>query len=184
MSGENKQYPQPDSDRQLVLVLGGARSGKSAYAEGLAHSARHCVVIATLRRAENDAEMAARVEAHRKKRPPHWLVCEEDIALAATITRKTTRDTIILVDCLTLWMANLLADGHDIGQAVVSLLSALDQAPGPVILVSNEVGQGIVPANALARRFRDEVGLAHQRIAALADRVIWVVAGIAVPIKT
>jgi adenosylcobinamide kinase/adenosylcobinamide-phosphate guanylyltransferase len=167
-----------------TLVLGGVRSGKSRYAAALAAAQdRPVTVIATA--IAQDAEMAARIEAHRRHRDPRWRVIEEPVHLAAALRAAVSRDAPVIVDCLTLWLSNLLC-GPDAGavqcevEGLVETLPALD---GECILISNEVGFGIIPASALARRFGDEAGLLHQRIATLCDRVVLMVAGLPLTIK-
>jgi adenosylcobinamide kinase/adenosylcobinamide-phosphate guanylyltransferase len=159
----------------LELVVGGARSGKSAHAErqALATGLR-CVYVATAQ--AHDDEMARRIAHHRARRPADWRTVEAPLDLAAALRREAADDACLLVDCLTLWLSNLiLAERAD---EIDTLLAALPALPGRVILVSNEVGWGIVPENALARRFRDEQGRLNQRVAELAGRVTLVAAGL------
>lgn len=160
-----------------TLVLGGARSGKSRFAERLvAGSGLRPVYVATAR--AGDAEMAARIAAHRARRGNAWTVVEEPLDLPGALAAAPP-DSAVLVDCLTLWLANLMAAGRDAGAAGDALVAALAaRARPPVVLVSNEVGQGVVPGNPLARRFRDAAGRLHQDIAAAADRVCFVTAGL------
>ena len=165
-----------------LFVLGGARSGKTAFAEQTAlATGKAPVYLAT--GGAGDAEMAARIEAHRAARGLAWRTVEEPLNLAATISRESRAETVILVDCLTLWLSNLMADDADPLAAGAGLVEALAAAPGPVILVSNEVGQGIVPANPLARRFRDAAGRLHQTVAAVVPRAVFVVAGLPINLK-
>ncbi|HXH03371.1 MAG TPA: bifunctional adenosylcobinamide kinase/adenosylcobinamide-phosphate guanylyltransferase [Candidatus Competibacteraceae bacterium] len=165
------------------LILGGARSGKSRLAEQRAEESGLAVVyIATAQ--VWDAEMAARVERHRARRPAHWGLVECPLALAATLAEQAAPGRCLLVDCLTLWLSNLLAAGDAcLEQEKQALLERLPSLPGSLILVSNEVGEGIVPANALARRFRDEAGWLHQTLAGLCDRVTFTVAGLPLELK-
>jgi adenosylcobinamide kinase/adenosylcobinamide-phosphate guanylyltransferase len=166
----------------LVLVLGGARSGKSRYAESLcARSGLERIYVATA--TAGDAEMAARIERHRRERGTSWTTVEEPLALGAALGRWRARERIVLVECLTLWLTNLLVGEHPVEPAVDALLAELGQDRGPVVLVSNEVGLGVVPMNALARRFVDDAGRLHQRVAALADRVALLVAGLPLVVK-
>ena len=166
----------------VTLVLGGARSGKSRYAEGLVD--RHPGRRTYLATAEVlDAEMAARVEAHRDRRDSDWKTVEEPLALAAAIKAETEQGAAVLVDCLTLWLGNLLGRERDAEQEIDGLIAAIGQFGGPVVFVSNEVGLGIVPDNALARRFRDLAGTLHQRLAEKADRVVFVAAGLPMNLK-
>jgi len=163
------------------LVLGGARSGKSAYAERKAReSGLEVVYIATAE--AGDGEMAERIARHRARRPPEWSTVEAPFALADAMTREAAPARCLLVDCLTLWLTNLLA-GAEGGAARLeieraALLETLPGLPGRICLVGNEVGHGIVPVNALARRFVDEAGWLHQEIAARCERVVLVTAGL------
>ena len=170
----------------VTLVLGGARSGKSRYAEALVEEstgggAGACVYLATAE--AGDEEMAARIAAHRERRGLRWTTVEEPLELAAALTRLATREQCVLVDCLTLWLSNILAAGRDPGSETARLLATLPDLGAPVVFVSNEVGQGIVPANALARRFVDEAGRLHQALAAAADTVILMTAGLPLTLK-
>lgn len=166
------------------LILGGARSGKSALAERLAAAGGLPVVyVATAQ--PGDAEMAARIEHHRAQRPPHWGCVEEPLALAATLRAQAAPGRCLLVDCLTLWLSNLLGD-PDPGRLAHerdALLAVLPQLPGDLLLVSNEVGQGVVPLGELSRRFVDEAGRLHQALAARCERVVLVVAGLPMLLK-
>ncbi len=167
---------QLDTLPAVTLVLGGTRSGKSRFAENLvADSGLRPVYIATA--TPGDAEMAVRIAAHRARRGSAWATIEEPLALADAL-RGLPPGSAALVDCLTLWLANLMAAQRNPESEGSDLASALAHAVGPVVLVSNEVGLGIVPDNAAARRFRDAAGALHQRIAALADRVWFVTAGL------
>ncbi|MBU8975518.1 bifunctional adenosylcobinamide kinase/adenosylcobinamide-phosphate guanylyltransferase [Lysobacter sp. MMG2] len=166
------------------LILGGARSGKSALAERLAsQSGREVVYVATAQ--AHDAEMAERIAHHRARRPAHWRSVEAPLALAATLREHAHPQRCVLVDCLTLWMSNLL--GSDDEQRFVAerdaLLEALPALPGEIVLVSNEVGLGIVPMGALTRRFVDEAGRLHQSLAARCERVLFVAAGLPLALK-
>jgi len=164
------------------LILGGARSGKSRHAEQLAQESGHAVVYIATAQAL-DAEMAARIAYHQAQRPGHWHLVEEPLALAAVLRAAAAPGRCLLVDCLTLWLGNLLADEVRLQQEVDALYAVLPELPGDILLVSNEVGWGIVPDNALARRFRDEAGRLHQRLAALCDRVTLVAAGLPLALK-
>ncbi|MCQ1060818.1 bifunctional adenosylcobinamide kinase/adenosylcobinamide-phosphate guanylyltransferase [Photobacterium sp. DNB23_23_1] len=162
------------------LVLGGARSGKSRYAESIAQiNGKPVIYIATA--TAGDEEMAERIERHRQDRPYEWTVVEEPTALALAITELSTPGNCLLVDCLTLWLTNCLFNkdfSTDWRQQKAELLGVLEKVEGDVILVSNEVGQGIVPMGEMSRRFVDESGWLHQAIAAQVDRVTFVTAGI------
>jgi adenosylcobinamide kinase / adenosylcobinamide-phosphate guanylyltransferase len=166
-----------------TLILGGVRSGKSRYAAELAGS-RPVTLIAT--GTAQDAEMAARIELHRKNRPPHWVVVEEPLRLAATLDAAARPGSVIIVDCLTLWLSNLLGleDETTLRLECASLFETLPALGTDCIFVSNEVGLGIIPMNALARRFGDEAGVLHQRLAALCERVVLMAAGLPLALKT
>lgn len=165
----------------LTLVLGGARSGKSRHAEALVEAcAPPWVYVATAQ--AFDAEMEARISEHRARRPAGWITRDVPLDLPEAI-RGGPPGAPVLVDCLTLWLTNLILAERDVAAAGAALEAACADAPGPVVLVSNEVGLGIVPDNALARRFRDEAGRLHQRLAARADRVLFLVAGLPMVVK-
>lgn len=167
---------------QLTLILGGARSGKSRHGERLvAESGLAAVYLATAK--AGDGEMAARIAVHRARRGTAWRTVEESLDLAAALRREAAPDSVILVDCLTLWLANLMAAERDVAGETTALISGLDGLAAKVILISNEVGQGIVPDNPLARRFRDAAGRLHQDLAAAADRVDFVTAGLVQRLK-
>lgn len=166
------------------LILGGARSGKSALAERLAcESGRDVVYVATGQ--AHDAEMAARIAHHRAQRPQHWHCVEEPLALAGILRAQARADRCVLVDCLTLWLSNLLgdADPQRLSRERDVLLRTLPDLPGEVLLVSNEVGQGIVPMGELTRRFVDEAGRLHQALGAQCSRVVFVAAGLPLVLK-
>jgi adenosylcobinamide kinase/adenosylcobinamide-phosphate guanylyltransferase len=167
-----------------TLILGGARSGKSALAERLALDSGHGVVyIATAQ--PRDGEMADRIAHHRARRPADWACVEEPLALADALRRHARADRCVLVDCLTLWLSNLLgeADAPCFERERSALHDTLPQLPGEVLLVSNEVGMGVVPMGELSRRFVDEAGRLHQALAAACDRVIFVAAGLPLTLK-
>jgi adenosylcobinamide kinase/adenosylcobinamide-phosphate guanylyltransferase len=165
------------------LILGGARSGKSALAQQRAKAGGLAVTYIATARAL-DREMAERVARHREARPAGWEVLEIPVALAAGLSDNARPDRCLLVDCLTLWLSNLLGAGDEqMAQEKEALLRVLPELPGHIVLVSNEVGQGIVPANELARRFRDEAGWLHQALAGLCDRVTLSVAGLPMTLK-
>jgi adenosylcobinamide kinase/adenosylcobinamide-phosphate guanylyltransferase len=171
---------------KLILVLGGCRSGKSGYAMARADAmaAEGKLYLATS--VPTDPEMEKRVARHQAERGPGWQTVEEPVLIDESIAVAGRFARVILVDCLTLWTSNLLFDQNDETEimASVALLSkALKACSCPVILVSNEVGYGIVPENPLARTFRDMAGLVNQKIAAVADEVILCAAGIPVQIK-
>jgi adenosylcobinamide kinase / adenosylcobinamide-phosphate guanylyltransferase len=168
----------------IELVIGGARSGKSSYAERQARNSHAggfpVTYIATCE--ARDEEMAERIAHHRERRPAGWRTIEEPRLLADTLRREAAADTCLLVDCLTLWLTNVLLGERE--EEIGKLLNALPTLPGRIILVSNEVGWGIVPENALARRFRDEQGRLNQRIAAIAGEVTLVAAGLPLSLKS
>ncbi len=163
---------------RLTLVLGGARSGKSRYAEALVTTLPPPWTYIATAQAFDD-EMRARVATHRASRAKGWITIEEPLNLAPVLTA----DAPALVDCLTLWLTNVILAQRDVDAAVAELLAALKDRTAPCVLVSNEVGLGIVPDNALARRFRDAAGVLHQRLAAQADRVVLMVAGLPLVVK-
>ncbi len=167
---------------RIALVLGGARSGKSRYAEALVQSVatRTPTYIATAE--ARDDEMQTRIAHHRAQRGNAWRTIEEPFALAARIEQCEPGD-VVLVDCLTLWLSNLLLADHDLEDAITTLCARLAATSARIVLVANEVGLGIVPENALARRFRDEAGRLNQRIAAIADHVTFIAAGLPLLLK-
>jgi adenosylcobinamide kinase/adenosylcobinamide-phosphate guanylyltransferase len=171
-----------------VLVLGGARSGKSRYAERLAMRADMPVIYLATGQAK-DAEMAARIAVHRQQRPAHWQTVEEPIALASTLARIGQSDCCVVVDCLTLWLNNILFDEQGQLQETLfveqsqALFTVIHSLTAEVIFVSNEVGSGIVPLDAMSRRFVDEAGRLHQQLAQCCDRVVLVTAGLAQVLK-
>jgi adenosylcobinamide kinase / adenosylcobinamide-phosphate guanylyltransferase len=167
-----------------TLIVGGVRSGKSRYAEQLASSHDGPIsVIATA--TAGDEEMAARIAAHRARRPGHWHVREEPVALGRALLEVARPGSVVIVDCLTLWLTNVMtqSDASLLERESEALLAALQSASGLVILVSNDVGSGIVPVNELARRFADAAGSFHQRLAQTCDRVIWMMAGLPLTVK-
>lgn len=172
----------------IELVLGGARSGKSRYAERQAMAANLPVTYVATAEAGDD-EMHRRIQHHRQRRPGNWRTLEEPIQLAEIIRQHVSPDTCLLVDCLTLWLSNVLFDRQGNLQESLfetqraALLDALSQCKGPVIMVSNEVGMGVVAADPLTRRFVDEAGFLHQALAQLCDSVVWVVAGLPQKLK-
>jgi adenosylcobinamide kinase/adenosylcobinamide-phosphate guanylyltransferase len=178
------------------LIIGGARSGKSALAQSRARQSRLTVVfLATAR--PDDPEMARRVAHHRQHRPADWVSVEEPLQLASALARHAGPDTCLLVDCLTLWLSNLFFAGRAVVQAqagepvdcplltghITALLGCIPTLPGHLILVSNEVGCGIIPINAVARAFADEQGRLNQRVAAICDRVTLTAAGLPLELK-
>lgn len=178
--------------KRLILVLGGARSGKSRVAEELAgRLGPRVVYLATAE--PRDPEMAARIAHHRRRRPASWHTVEAPLRVGEALAREGAQADVALLDCLTLLASNLLAplgDDPDAAEAearlegeIDSLLAAYQAGTASLIIVSNEVGWGLVPSSPLGRVFRDVLGRAHQRLAARADRVLLVVAGLAVDLK-
>lgn len=165
----------------ITLVLGGARSGKSQYAESLAEQFPQPVYLATGQ--AFDTEMHQRIELHQQRRGSSWTTVEEPLELVDALAQNDVAEGIILVDCLTLWLSNLLHVDRPIDAETKALVACLQAVEGSVVLVSNEVGLGIVPDNRLAREFRDHAGRLHQAVAAVADRVCFMVAGIATVVK-
>ena len=170
------------------LILGGARSGKSKYAEQLALATQKEVIYIATGTAD-DKEMQQRIETHKADRPQHWETIEEPILLADTLERYANTRYCLLVDCLTLWLSNILFNSQGDFQEDVflqqkqALLNELPYMHTDIILVSNEVGSGIVPMNSMSRRFVDEAGRLHQQLAQLCTHVTLVTAGIALPLK-
>jgi adenosylcobinamide kinase/adenosylcobinamide-phosphate guanylyltransferase len=171
--------------KETTLVIGGCKSGKSRHALELAQGyGLRKIFMATC--IPMDDEMKDRVARHKAERDGRWLTLDVPTELAEAIAEHGVDGNVILVDCLTLWMTNLLmqpANAEPVAARVAALVAALKQATCPVVLVSNEVGAGIVPENRLARQFRDAAGIANQEVAAAVDRVVWMVAGIANVIK-
>ncbi len=173
----------------IALILGGCRSGKSRHALELAEDSgvQDKVFVATCQ--AHDPEMQDRIAAHQRERQVRksgWATEEEPLDVPGILQRKSGLSTVLVVDCLTLWVSNLLMQNREEGWVwtqLEELDAALGSAGGRILVVSNEVGQGIVPDNAMARMFRDMVGWVNQRVAARADAVIWMVAGLPVQVK-
>lgn len=165
-----------------MLVLGGARSGKSAYAERLvAESGLEAVYVATA--AAGDEEMAARIEAHRARRDPSWRTVEAPDRLENVLRQEADEGRAVLVDCLTLWLSNLMLADADVEARTERLVETARGAKGLRVLVSNEVGLGLVPETPLGRRFRDAQGRLNQAVAGVADRVVFMAAGLPLMLK-
>ena len=166
----------------ITLVLGGARSGKSRYAErlveGAASGGTYCATAEA-----GDTEMADRIAAHRARRGAFWHTIETPLALTPAVASEARSERPLLIDCLTLWLSNLLFAGRPVDEETVALCAALQLAAGPVVLVANEVGMGLVPERPLGRQFRDAAGRLNQEVAALADRVVFVAAGLPLILK-
>jgi adenosylcobinamide kinase/adenosylcobinamide-phosphate guanylyltransferase len=167
---------------RLTLVLGGARSGKSAFAEALVLGAGlEPVYVATAQAL--DGEMADRIERHRRQRGTGWRLVEEPLELAQALATEAGPGRAVLVDCLTLWLTNVLLAEREPRLEADRLLQTVKGLAGPAVLVSNEVGLGVVPADALSRRFVDEAGRLHQRLAAAAQEVVFMAAGLPLHLK-
>ena len=165
-----------------TLILGGARSGKSRHALLLAErSGLAPILIATA--TAGDSEMAARIERHKADRSDRWRAVEEPIELVGVLETWRDPGRVLVVDCLTLWLSNLMGSGADIEAATRRLIGELGVARGPVILVSNEVGFGIVPANRISRQFRDAQGFLNQAAATACDHVAFIIAGLPLTLK-
>ncbi len=175
--------------KELILILGGARSGKSSYAERLARRGRQVLFVATAE--ARDEDMKRRIAAHRERRPAGWDTLEEPLDPAAALRPVLDRYDTFLLDCLTLWVSNLLLDkpghaedGSRIPDAARELMDLIQATHATWILVSNEVGQGIVPSSTLGRTYRDVLGRVNQLAASRADRVYLMTAGLAMELKS
>jgi len=167
---------------RLTFVLGGARSGKSRHAEALVEAAAPAgLYVATAE--PLDAEMRARIEHHRARRGARWTTIEEPLALAPLLAAEARPGRPILVDCLTLWLSNVMHAGREPDAEIAVVVATLETLRGPVVMVANEVGLGIVPESALARAFRDHAGRLNREIAAVADRVVFIAAGLPLVLK-
>ncbi len=178
-------------DRSVTLVLGGARSGKSLFSENLViNSGLDPVYLATAR--AHDDEMRDRIETHRARREDFnrklngrtWVCVEEPLALADALRNCAFQGRVVLVDCLTLWVTNLMLAEADVEREIIHLISTLDELAAPVVFVSNEVGQGITPQNAMARKFIDLAGMVHQKLAKKAGSVVFITAGLPLVLKS
>jgi adenosylcobinamide kinase/adenosylcobinamide-phosphate guanylyltransferase len=165
-----------------TLVLGGARSGKSAFAERLVGEAGGARVYLATGRA-GDEEMRERIVHHQRQRGPDWQTIEEPLAIVDILRREARNGRAILVDCLTLWLSNLMMADGDVERESAALAACVSKLPGKVVFVSNEVGQGIVPMDKMARDFRDHAGRLHQMMAAVCDEVWFVTAGLPQKLK-
>ncbi len=161
----------------VSLVLGGARSGKTAHALSLAAAPRTYIATATA----DDQEMQDRIAAHQAERGGDWTLIETTTDLTTAISQ--VKEGTIVVDCLTLWLSNLMAANHDIDTETAVLIEHLSDSKADIVFVSNEIGMGLVPMDALSRAFRDAQGRLNQRIAAVADRVEFVAAGLPLRLK-
>ncbi len=171
--------------KTVTLVLGGVRSGKSRYAVKLASQASRVIFLATAK--PSDAEMSAKIKRHQEERPSQWLTLEEPLALDRILEQHDSADQLFLIDCLTLFVANLLeaeaGNEEALNERTSCFCAALQSISSSVVLVSNEVGCGVVPAYAAGRQFRDLLGEMNQRVAALADIVLLMVAGLPLVLK-
>jgi adenosylcobinamide kinase/adenosylcobinamide-phosphate guanylyltransferase len=167
---------------RLTFVIGGARSGKSRHAEELiARADPPWVYVATAQAL--DDEMRERIDHHRRRRDARWQTIEAPLELPQAIVALGDGGPPVLIDCLTLWLSNVLLADADLTTSCDNLIATLAAAPGPVVVVSNEVGLGIVPDTPLGRRFRDAQGRLNQRVAAIADRVVLLAAGLPLTLK-
>ncbi len=166
---------------RTFLVLGGARSGKTRHALSIAQRTPRRVYLATAQ--AHDEEMRQRIARHQNERDEQWQTIEEPLDIVAALAGIETEQTTVVVDCLTLWLSNLLHAGRDCDAAADALVDALERSPLTIVMVSNEVGLGIVPENALARRFRDAQGTLNQRLAGIVDCVDFVAAGLVLNLK-
>lgn len=173
------------------LILGGVKSGKSRYAEqqvrvwaAQAGNSDHSVVYLATAENREDDDFSQRITRHRAQRPPEWKTIEEPFNISPIIAAASGENQCVLLECLTLWVSNLLQNEATISQHIDEFCETLQTYQGEIILVSNETGLGIMPPNALARRFGDEVGILHQRLAGLCDEVVLTVAGLPTILKT
>jgi len=172
--------------KEIIFVIGGCRSGKSSHALQTAEKmpGNRKIYLATC--VPQDDEMKQRVAKHQKERSQNWVTVEEPLHLPGVILENSLKADVMLVDCLTLWVSNLLMETDDekqLEKRIAQLIGSLEKATGPIVLVSNEIGTGIVPENKLARQYRDIIGLVNQAVAKTASKVIWMVAGIPVTVK-
>ena len=174
-------------DKELALILGGARSGKSAFAEQLAEQGRRVLFVATAEALDKD--MKRRIDAHRARRPPEWDTLEEPRDLTSILPKALEGHDACLLDCLTMWVSNLLLANEanadaEILMEVDHLLDVYDHSPASWVVVSNEVGLGVVPSSGLGSRYRDLLGRVNQAVASRADKVYLMVAGLALELKS
>jgi adenosylcobinamide kinase / adenosylcobinamide-phosphate guanylyltransferase len=177
-----EQAGAPTARIRSLLVLGGARSGKSAFAQRLADAhGPERLYLATA--AAGDEEMAERIARHQRDRGQGWTTLEEPLEIAGALLANAQAGRVVVVDCLTLWLSNLMLAGRDPGPAVTALAEVIAELAGPAVLISNEVGMGIVPDNKLGREFRDWQGWTNREIGAACDAVIFVAAGLPLQLK-
>ncbi|MCW5698473.1 MAG: bifunctional adenosylcobinamide kinase/adenosylcobinamide-phosphate guanylyltransferase [Rhodospirillales bacterium] len=165
----------------VTLILGGARSGKSRYAELLVEAVGGGVYLATA--TVEDNEMAERIRQHRQRRGQRWTTIEEPLEILTALQTHASPERPVLLDCLTLWLSNIMAADRDIEHETKILAEGLGRLKGPVVLVSNEVGLGLVPTTPLGRTFRDHAGRLNQAVAGVADRAVFVAAGLPMTLK-
>ena len=167
-----------------TLILGGARSGKSQHAEALAQARGKAVVyVATAPRFPEDKEWQQRISTHEKQRPEHWELLEEELSLISILHSAKHEDKLVLVDCLTLWLSNVMFAKKDVADETEQLCEALADYSGDIVLVSNEVGMGLVAETKLGRSFCDAQGRLNQAVAKVADQVFFVAAGLPLQLK-
>lgn len=171
----------PQTLAPLTLVLGGARSGKSAYAEFLLSAQRAPVYLATAR--ADDAEMKSRILAHRARRGPNWFTVEEPLDLPGVLAAQAVPGRAVLAETLTMWLANLMSAGRDCAAEIERLVAVVPTLRAPVVMVTDEVGLGVVPETEMGRTFRDLAGGLNQRMAQLCQRVVFVAAGLPLMLK-
>ncbi|UDL93061.1 bifunctional adenosylcobinamide kinase/adenosylcobinamide-phosphate guanylyltransferase [Lichenihabitans sp. PAMC28606] len=171
------------SPARFVLVLGGARSGKSGYAQRLAERSGRRLIYCATATIYDDGEMQKRIDRHRAERDDRWRTIEAPLRLGETLGAEAGPSRLVLVDCLTLWLTNVMLGGGDVESASADLAECVQSLRGPVIFVSNEVGSGIVPDNALGRAFRDAQGRLNQAMAGVCDHVVLVAAGLPLRLK-
>jgi adenosylcobinamide kinase/adenosylcobinamide-phosphate guanylyltransferase len=169
-------------ERGTTFILGGARSGKSSFAEGLIEASGMDAVYLATGRAWDD-EMSARIGQHKERRGSSWITIEEPFDLIGILQKECADNRAVLVDCLTLWLTNLTMAERDVEAETAQLVAVLTELKGAVVLVSNEVGLGIVPENRMAREFRDHAGWLHQAVAGAAVKVYFVAAGLPLKMK-
>jgi adenosylcobinamide kinase/adenosylcobinamide-phosphate guanylyltransferase len=168
----------------VTLILGGARSGKSRRAEAIACSlGKRLVYVATAPLIEGDQDWLERINKHREQRSKSWQLVEEEVNLITVLSQHDENGVVVLIDCLTLWLSNLIFAGKEIEQEVANLCELLPDLSANIILVSNEVGMGLVPGSPEGRAFRDAQGRLNQQLAALADRVEFIAAGLPLCLK-
>lgn len=169
------------SMNNITLILGGARSGKSQFAENLANNRSDKLYLATAQ--VRDEEMQNRIQIHQNRRDETWQTMEEPLEIAAILKHEMKPERVILVDCLTLWLSNVMESDKSLDQECENLLKAIENPSGHIIFISNEVGLSIVPENKLAREFRDNQGILNQRLAKRADNVVFIAAGLPIYLK-